>query len=66
VTCSPPSYAQRMFFLVTLPVRAVPQFEGIPLMIARHYAEQNLARARRGWQRPPPPLGASFRPDLSF
>ena len=39
-------YAQRMFFLVTLQPRGA-QFEVIPLMDARHLAEQNLARARR-------------------
>lgn len=39
-------YAQRMFFLVTLQARNA-HFEVIPLMDARHYAEQNLARARR-------------------
>jgi PII interaction protein X len=39
-------YAQRMFFLVTLQDRGA-QFEVIPLMDARHLAEQNLARARR-------------------
>jgi PII interaction protein X len=39
-------YAQRMFFLVTLQERGA-QFEVIPLMDARHIAEQNLARARR-------------------
>ena len=39
-------YAQRMFFLVTLLERGA-QFEVIPLMDARHIAEQNLARARR-------------------
>jgi len=39
-------YAQRMFFLVTLQARNA-QFEVIPLMDARYYAEQNLARARR-------------------
>jgi len=39
-------YAQRMFFLVTLQERGA-QFEVIPLMDARHLAEQNLARARR-------------------
>ncbi|MCP9820440.1 PipX family protein [Synechococcus sp. Cruz-9H2] len=39
-------YAQRMFFLVTLQPRGA-QFEVIPLMDARHVAEQNLARARR-------------------
>jgi PII interaction protein X len=35
-----------MFFLVTLQDRGA-QFEVIPLMDARHLAEQNLARARR-------------------
>ena len=39
-------YAQRMFFVVTLHERGA-QFEVIPLMDARHLAEQNLARARR-------------------
>ena len=39
-------YAQRMFFLVTLQTKGA-QFEVIPLMDARHLAEQNLARARR-------------------
>jgi PII interaction protein X len=39
-------YAQRMFFLVTLQPRGA-HFEVIPLMDARHLAEQNLARARR-------------------
>jgi PII interaction protein X len=39
-------YAQRIFFLVTLQHRGAT-FEVIPLMDARHYAEQNLARARR-------------------
>ena len=39
-------YAQRMFFLVTLQDRGA-QFEVIPLMDARHLAEQNLSRARR-------------------
>ena len=39
-------YAQRIFFLVTLQPRGAI-FEVIPLMDARHYAEQNLARARR-------------------
>ena len=39
-------YAQRMFFVVTLQERGA-QFEVIPLMDARHIAEQNLARARR-------------------
>ena len=39
-------YAQRIFFLVTLQPRGAT-FEVIPLMDARHYAEQNLVRARR-------------------
>jgi PII interaction protein X len=39
-------YAHRMFFLVTLQNRGA-QFEVIPLMDARHLAEQNLARSRR-------------------
>ena len=39
-------YAQRIFFLVTLNGRGA-NFEVIPLMDARHLAEQNLARARR-------------------
>jgi PII interaction protein X len=39
-------YAQRIFFVVTLQPRGA-SFEVIPLMDARHYAEQNLARARR-------------------
>lgn len=39
-------YAQRIFFLVTLQPRGA-SFEVIPLMDARHYAEQNLSRARR-------------------
>lgn len=39
-------YAQRIFFLVTLQSRGA-LFEVIPLMDARHHAEQNLARARR-------------------
>ena len=39
-------YAQRIFFLVTLQTRGA-SFEVIPQMDARHYAEQNLARARR-------------------
>jgi len=39
-------YAQRMFFLVSVQGRSV-EFEVIPLMDARHLAEQNLARARR-------------------
>jgi len=39
-------YAQRIFFLVTLQERGA-HFEVIPLMDARHFAEQNLNRARR-------------------
>ncbi|MEB3332102.1 MAG: PipX family protein [Synechococcaceae cyanobacterium] len=39
-------YAQRIFCLVTLQARGAI-FEVIPLMDARHYAEQNLARSRR-------------------
>jgi len=39
-------YAQRIFFIVTLQPRGAA-FEVVPLMDARHYAEQNLARARR-------------------
>jgi PII interaction protein X len=39
-------YAQRIFFVVTLQPRGAT-FEVIPLMDARHFAEQNLARARR-------------------
>lgn len=39
-------YAQRIFFVVTLQNRGVT-FEVIPLMDARHLAEQNLTRARR-------------------
>jgi PII interaction protein X len=39
-------YAQRIFFLVTLQPRGA-SFEVIPLMDARHFAEQNLGRARR-------------------
>ena len=39
-------YAHRIFFLVTLQTRGAI-FEVIPLMDARHHAEQNLARARR-------------------
>jgi PII interaction protein X len=35
-----------MFFLVTLQPRGA-QFEVIPLMDARHLAEQNLVRTRR-------------------
>jgi len=39
-------YAQRIFFVVTLQNRGAT-FEVIPLMDARHLAEQNLTRARR-------------------
>ena len=39
-------YAQRIYFLVTLRSRGA-HFEVIPLMDARHYAEQNLVRSRR-------------------
>ncbi|MFQ6537943.1 MULTISPECIES: PipX family protein [Aphanothece] len=39
-------YAQRIFFVVTLQPRGA-SFEVVPLMDARHYAEQNLARVRR-------------------
>ncbi|MEX1317820.1 MAG: PipX family protein [Synechococcaceae cyanobacterium] len=39
-------YAQRIFFLVTLQPRGAT-FEVVPLMDARHFAEQNLARSRR-------------------
>jgi PII interaction protein X len=39
-------YAQRIFFLVTLQPKGA-SFEVIPLMDARHYAEQNLVRSRR-------------------
>ncbi|MGL6133007.1 MAG: PipX family protein [Prochlorococcaceae cyanobacterium] len=39
-------YAQRIFFLVTLQLRGAT-FEVVPLMDARHFAEQNLARSRR-------------------
>ena len=49
-------YAQRMFFLVTVQGRSV-EFEVIPLMDARHLAEQNLNRARREG----PELHASWR-----
>ncbi len=39
-------YAQRIFFLVTVQAKGA-LFEVIPLMDARHHAEQNLARSRR-------------------
>ena len=39
-------YAQKMFFLVTLQPRGA-QFEVIPYLDARHYAELHLTRCRR-------------------
>ena len=39
-------YAQKMFFLVTLQSRGA-EFEVIPYMDARHYADMNLSRCRR-------------------
>ena len=39
-------YAQRIFFVVTLPPRGAT-CEGVPLMAARHVAAQKLARSRR-------------------
>ena len=39
-------YAQKMFFLVTLQPRGA-QFEVIPYLDARHYAEIHLARCRK-------------------
>ena len=39
-------YAQKMFFLVTLQARGA-EFEVIPYMDARHYAEVNLIKCRR-------------------
>jgi PII interaction protein X len=39
-------YAQRIFFVVSLQQRGAT-FEVVPLMDARHLAEQNLTRARR-------------------
>jgi PII interaction protein X len=39
-------YAQRIFFVVALQPRGAT-FEVVPLMDARHLAEQNLSRARR-------------------
>ena len=39
-------YAQRIFFVVTLQPRGA-SFEVVPLMDARHFAEQNLARVPR-------------------
>jgi len=39
-------YAQKMFFLVSLQPRGA-EFEVIPYMDARHYAEINIARCRK-------------------
>ena len=39
-------YAQKMFFLVTLQSRGA-EFEVIPYLDARHYAELHLTRCRR-------------------
>tara|TARA_B100000700_G_C14255609_1_gene494655 strand:- start:35 stop:301 length:267 start_codon:yes stop_codon:yes gene_type:complete len=39
-------YAQKMFFLVTLQPRGA-EFEVIPYLDARHYAEMNLSRCKR-------------------
>ena len=39
-------YAQKMFFLVTLQARGA-DFEVIPYMDARHYAEKNIARCKK-------------------
>ena len=39
-------YAQKMFFLVSLQPRGA-EFEVIPYLDARHYAELHLARCRR-------------------
>ena len=39
-------YAQKMFFLVTLQPRGA-EFEVIPYMDARHYADINIARCRK-------------------
>ena len=39
-------YAQKMFFLVTLQPRGA-DFEVIPYMDARHYAEINISRCRK-------------------
>ena len=39
-------YAQKMFFLVTLQPRGA-EFEVIPYLDARHYADKNLAICRR-------------------
>mgnify|MGYP002863041336 CR=1 FL=1 len=39
-------YAQKMFFLVTLQPRGA-QFEVIPYLDARHYAQVHLARCKK-------------------
>ncbi|KGG16570.1 MULTISPECIES: PII-interacting protein PipX family protein [unclassified Prochlorococcus] len=39
-------YAQKMFFLVTLQARGA-EFEVIPYMDARHYADLNVSRCRK-------------------
>ncbi len=39
-------YAQKMFFLVTLQPRGA-DFEVIPYMDARHYADVNISRCRQ-------------------
>ena len=39
-------YAQKMFFLVSLQPRGA-EFEVIPYMDARHYAEINISRCRK-------------------
>ena len=39
-------YAQKMFFLVTLQPRGA-DFEVIPYMDARHYADINISRCRK-------------------
>ena len=39
-------YAQKMFFLVTLQPRGA-DFEVIPYMDARHYADINIARCKK-------------------
>ncbi len=39
-------YAQKMFFLVSMQPRGA-EFEVIPYMDARHYAEINIARCRK-------------------
>ena len=43
-------YAQKVFFLVSLQPRGA-EFEVIPYMDARHYADMNLSKSRREkWQ----------------